>query len=116
VARRLFPRCAWLYPKGNNHRALPGLLRTALVEGRDFAEFMIHSSELMPGGSPRFPTARSIEILYDTLEALFAFARRAFIGQTLSEYHARFTAAGRDSGSGSPPAPCTKLGVVSVAR
>jgi hypothetical protein len=98
VARRLWPRCAWLYPKGNNHRALPGLLRAALADGRDHAEFMIHSSELMPGGGPRFPTDRSIEVLYDTLEALFASARKGFAACTLSEYCQRFMTARKQSG------------------
>jgi hypothetical protein len=92
VARRLFPRLARLDPKGYNHRALPRLLRTALVESRDYAELMLHSSELMPGGSPNFPTARSIEGLYDVLEELFAIARRKFTGLTLDEYFERFTA------------------------
>jgi hypothetical protein len=92
VAHRLFPRLAWLYPKGNNHRFLPRLLRAVLAEGRDYAEFMIHSSELMPGGSPRFPTARTIETLYETLEALFEMAHQNFVGQTMNEYRARFLA------------------------
>jgi hypothetical protein len=93
VARRLFPRCAWLYPKGDNYRSLPRLLRAVTEGGREHAEFMIHSSELMPGESPRFPTPRSIEALYDTMEALFACARADFTGYTLSEYFERFTAA-----------------------
>jgi hypothetical protein len=65
-----------------------------MASSRDYAEFMIHSSELMPGGSPRFPTADSIEALYDTLEALFASACAAFTGCTMSEYFERFTAVG----------------------
>jgi hypothetical protein len=105
VARRLFPRLAWLYPKGNNHRALPRLLHAVAVEGRDHAEFMIHSSELMPGGSPRFPTDRSIEVLYDALEALFASARKTFAAYTLSEYHDRVMAA-----EGNGPLPVTGAG------
>lgn len=99
VANRLFPRCAWLYP-GKYHRAMPSLLRTTAAAGRDFAEFMIHSSELMPGGSPRYPTARSVDGLYRCLEKLFAAARRDFVGLTLTEYHDRFAAAHRP-----PPAP-----------
>jgi hypothetical protein len=95
VARRLFPRCAWLYPKGNNHRALPGLLRAVEIGGRDHAELMIHSSELMPGGSPRFPSHRSIAVLYDTLEALFTLASKRFVGNTLSQYFHRFTSTTR---------------------
>jgi hypothetical protein len=93
VANRLFPRLAWLYPKGNNHRWLSRLLLAAKEKGRDYAEFMIHSSELMPACSPRFPTADSVEALYDTLEALFAMAHADFRGCTLSEYVDRFTGA-----------------------
>jgi hypothetical protein len=93
VANRLFPSLAWLYPKGANHRWLPRLLQTVLRERRDFAEFMIHSSELMPGGSPNFPTSASIERLYETLEELFALAARNFEPMTMREYHRRFAAA-----------------------
>ena len=39
----------------------------------------------MPGGSPRFQTARSIESLYEDMERLFA-AAGGFAGRTLSEY------------------------------
>ena len=46
---------------------------------------MIHSSELMPGGSPNFPTERSIERLYETLESLFAFAAARFRPVTMGE-------------------------------
>jgi hypothetical protein len=99
VARRLFPRLAWFYPKGYNHRALPGLVAAVKHAGRDHLAFMIHSSELMPGCSPNFPTARSIERLYDTLEALFASARDDFVGLTMAEYHDRFAAA---RGGGAP--------------
>lgn len=92
VANRLFPSLTWLYPKGNNHRWLRRLLYSVLREGRDFAEFMIHSSELMPGGSPNFPTADKIERLYETLEDLFALAARNFEPMTMREYHSRFVA------------------------
>jgi hypothetical protein len=90
VAHRLFPRQAWLYPWGNNHRPLPGLIRAALRQGWNYAEFMIHSSELMPGGSPHFPTPASVEALYDTLESLFSLVAGSFVGFTLQEYYERF--------------------------
>lgn len=90
VANRLFPKLAWLYPKGNNHRFLTRLLRTALEEKREHAEFMIHSSELMPGGSPNFPTEGSIERLYEALEELFSFAGDHFEMATLGEYRDQF--------------------------
>ncbi len=91
VSNRLFPRLAWLYPKGKNHRMLPRLMQTALHERRDFAEFMIHSSELMPGGSPNFPNGPAIERLYVALESLFAFAKEQFQPVTMHEYYKRFT-------------------------
>jgi hypothetical protein len=90
VARHFWPDIAWFYPKGHNHQWLPGVLRAARADGRDFVEFMIHSSELMPGGSPNFPTVRSIDALYATLEPLFAEAAKSFVGLTMAEYHDRF--------------------------
>lgn len=104
VANRLFPTWAWLYP-AKFHRAMLGLLRAAAVDGRDYAEFMIHSSELMPGGSPRYPTARSIEALYRCLDKLFAAARRDFVGLTLSEYHDRVVSVTRPAHAPARRAP-----------
>jgi hypothetical protein len=86
VIGRLFPRALWLRPDGRNGRRLAGLLRTALAEGRDYIQFMLHSSELMPGGSPRFRSARTVEALYEDLERLFSAAVEGFAGRTLGEY------------------------------
>ncbi len=92
VARHFFPDLVWLYPKGFNHRQLPLLLDAVLHANGDYAEFMIHSSELMPGGSPRYPTERSIEELYDVLEVLFEKARKFFVPTTMKEYYDRVNA------------------------
>lgn len=105
VARRLFPQQTWLYPKGKNHRLLPPLLRAVCGQERDFAEFMIHSSELMPGGSPNYPSPKSIEALYDALELLFSLARDRFDGCTLSEYDRRFRASHSIRAGGGPRSP-----------
>jgi peptidoglycan/xylan/chitin deacetylase (PgdA/CDA1 family) len=86
VTDRLFPRALWLRPDGRNGRRLLGLLRTALAEGRDYVQFMLHSSELMPGGSPRFRSAKSVEALYEDLERLFSAATEGFVGRTVGEY------------------------------
>jgi hypothetical protein len=48
--------------------------------------FMTHSSELMPGGSPYFPTTAHIEDLYESLDALFADVATRFRGMTLSNF------------------------------
>ena len=55
-----------------------------------YAQFMLHSSELMPGGSLTFPTKDAIERLYDDLEALFDSVRGRFMGSTLKEFRHRY--------------------------
>jgi hypothetical protein len=58
-----------------------------LASGAPYAEFTLHSSEFMPGGGPNFPDERSIERLYEHMEALFEAAARDFVGATLAEFH-----------------------------
>lgn len=84
---------AWLRPNGRNLRAMVGLAEQVRAEGGDYLELMLHSSELMPGGSPAFPREADIERLYGDLEALFAAIGGAFRGATLAEYHRFKTAA-----------------------
>lgn len=84
---RLFPPIVQLRPGRGNLRQLLGVLRRARAEGRDYVEFMLHSSEFMPGGSPTFRTEADIERLYDDLNALFGAARQGgWRGATLGEY------------------------------
>ena len=53
----------------------------------DYAMFMLHSSEMMPGGSPSFPNEDSIERLYECIERLFAYAKRCgYEGCKLSDF------------------------------
>lgn len=89
VGNRLFP-VYWLRPRGGNVRQMLTLLQWAVEEGRDYVEFMLHSSELMPGGSPRFPTEKEIELLYADMEQVFQAAARSFQGRTMQEYHQHF--------------------------
>src|SRR3569833_1215852 len=77
--------------RGNRSRML-AVLERAKRENRGYVEFMTHSSELMPGASPYFPDAESVEELYRSLEALFAHASRDFHGQTLAEFREGFDA------------------------
>jgi hypothetical protein len=62
------------------------ILRHALEHDRPCVVLATHSSELMPGCSPFFPTAASIERLYDRLDALFCAAAKNFRGMTLCEF------------------------------
>jgi hypothetical protein len=88
--QHFFPQAAWLRPRGNNLNEMLRILQAARREGRAYVEFMLHSSEFMPGGSPTFPTAVSIERLYDDLETLFSTATQHFQGATLSEFRSTF--------------------------
>lgn len=53
----------------------------------DYLEFMLHSSELMPNGSPYFKDENAIEELYITIEKVFAYAKQlGYEGVTMSQY------------------------------
>ncbi len=95
VCNRLWPRVTWLRPNGENRKAMLKILPWAIREGRDYVEFMLHSSELMPGGSPTFQSDEDIEALYADMEPLFAAACEKFQGATLAEYAAAHQTAGR---------------------
>jgi hypothetical protein len=48
---------------------------------------MLHSSELMPGGSPTFKSKADVERLYRDLRLLFSRVAGRFEAATLSEFH-----------------------------
>jgi hypothetical protein len=88
LAGRFYPRAQWLRPNGYNLKNMLRVLDLARRQERPFVEFMLHSSEFMPGGSPVFPTTESIERLYGDLEELMRRAAREYRGATLSEFTA----------------------------
>lgn len=92
VIRKLWPPVVWLRPNGRNKRQMLWLVDQVLFSGDYYAEFMLHSSELMPGGSPVFRTANDIERLYDDLEALFLAVADRFTARTMVEYYGEFVA------------------------
>ncbi|MDR0771204.1 MAG: deacetylase [Burkholderiales bacterium] len=82
------PSVAWLRPRGGNVTAMQTLAARVLTEpAADYLEFMLHSSEFMPGGSPTFQTAEHIEKLYADLETLFSWLATRCRGATLEEYY-----------------------------
>jgi len=89
---RLMPPLSWLRPNGGNTRAMLRLLRRALAEHRPYVEFMLHSSELMPGGSPTFQDEQSIDRLYRQMRTLLGAARGRFHPLTLTEFARRYAA------------------------
>ena len=98
-ANYAWPAQAWLSPvqrclRGVEQRQLDVLLdlaRARRAEGATHLEFMLHSSELMPGGSPTFRTESDIERLYAALEALFHELKGWCRGMTLQEFHAQLS-------------------------
>lgn len=57
----------------------------------DYLMFMMHSSELMPGGSPYFPDLQSIERMYAEIEEYFSFVTAlGYKGITIAEYNELF--------------------------
>ena len=87
VVRKLMqPDLIWLRPNGRNIKYMKRIIDRCVEENRPYAMFMLHSSELMPGGSPTFRDEESIERLYDHLNELFEYASKSFSGSTMEEY------------------------------
>ncbi|HYH19461.1 MAG TPA: hypothetical protein VD995_12665 [Azospirillum sp.] len=81
-----FAAIDWLRPNGRNRAAMIGLAARLWRSDAPYAQFALHSSELMPGGSPTFRTAEDIERLYRDLEALFDAIAPHYAGCTLREF------------------------------
>ncbi|WP_025902416.1 polysaccharide deacetylase family protein [Tatumella sp. UCD-D_suzukii] len=84
------PSVYWLRPARNNLNDMLRVVDRNLSAGQDYVEFMLHSSEFMPGGSPTFQSKSSIDALYDDLTALFETIHHRFSGKTLVEYYNDF--------------------------
>jgi len=74
----------WLRPALSNNDMMREVLRG---RQQNYAEFMMHSSEMMPGGSPYFRTREDIENLYRNIELLFEIVSEDYAGITLYEYY-----------------------------
>ena len=83
------PSVNWLRPAGGNVAQMIAVAEKCLAQGNDYVEFMLHSSEFMPGGSPTFKDDAAIEGLYQDLEQLFAWLAQRTQGMTLAEYYQR---------------------------
>ncbi|VAX77140.1 Putative conserved hypothetical protein [Serratia symbiotica] len=83
------PSMHWLRPSGNNLNQMKKVTESALAHSYDHLQFMLHSSELMPGGSPIFKTDADIEVLYRNLETLFDWLRHRTVNMTLGEFYTK---------------------------
>ena len=74
-AKKIAPPPRWLCPtpvhERHNFGAILQLAQRKRSDGASHMEFTLHSSELMPGGSPAYHDEADIDRLYDCLETLF---------------------------------------------
>jgi len=85
TGRKKMPITAWLRPNGRNIADMLSIVENAETEDK-YLEFMIHSSELMPGGSPTFPNKAAIEKLYGDMEKLFTKISQSYSGIALRDF------------------------------
>jgi hypothetical protein len=83
----LLGKNVWLRPNGNNLHEMTALIDHIQHSDSDYLMIMLHSSELMPGGSPTFKTPESVERLYGDLEQIFTRIAQNFKGATLNDYY-----------------------------
>ena len=81
---------SWLRPNLTNRTEMLEIIKYISDSNYGFAEFMLHSSELMPGGSPTFNNNGKIEKLYQDIDEVFSFANSlGYRGMSLSDYAMR---------------------------
>lgn len=88
----LFGEQLWLRPFKISKDYLEVLSQKMLKEiNTDYFEFMIHSSELIPGGSPYLKSQEDVEQLYNVMEWYFNYIHNfGFIGSSLADYGKRW--------------------------
>lgn len=86
VKHRIFGQKVWIRPNGNNIKEILAALDKIKFSDDGYIMFMLHSSEMMPGGSPTFPDEQSIENLYNDMDTIFRCASDYCIGKTIGEY------------------------------
>jgi len=92
VLRRRLGRKVWLRPTGRNLNRMTTLVDEVTAEhDNSYLEFMLHSSELMPGGHPRLQTDADVDRMYRCIEGLFDYVQGSVRGCTLSDYALELT-------------------------
>ncbi len=87
IRQKCTGRPLWFRPNGENLNQLIWLAEKIAEENEsDYLMFMLHSSELLAAGSPRFKTNNSIEDLYRQLRKLFKKISEKYVGETLGNY------------------------------
>lgn len=77
----------WLRSGIRNLEEMKYIIHENDLVGKKFAEYMIHSSELMPGANPTFKTQKDIEVMYTDLSKLFQYSyENGYRGATFSSW------------------------------
>lgn len=78
----------WLRPIPKSAKQMKTLTQRVIQEdNNDYLEMMIHSSELMPGGSPYFKTQEDIENMYRMIEDYFRYVSDlGYTGELLKNF------------------------------
>ncbi len=93
VTRLVFGRYQWIRPNQYSSLNIKEMKKVIDLCNNDnhCIMFMIHSSELMPGGSPTFKSEQDIERLYSIIESIFKYVKDSgYIGMTLRDYYNYF--------------------------
>lgn len=79
----------WIRPdKTLNGKKIKHTIKKIENENNEYIMFMIHSSELMPNGSPNFKNDKEIDMLYHVIEEIFIeIKNNGYIGCTLEEFY-----------------------------
>lgn len=77
----------WFRPSLSSEKEIMQLIDEKVRDKQNYVEFMMHSSEFMPGGSPYYKNEREIEELYEGLERIFDHVNDFFEGKTLKEFY-----------------------------
>lgn len=92
VLNKLFFQKKWLriFPE-SNPKDWKKIYQSAKKNNLPVMEFMIHSSELMAGGSPYSKTAESVERIYKNLEVMFEYFKSQGVeGVSMKEFVSSF--------------------------
>lgn len=92
LLNHIFFRQKWLRIFHNSKtKDWEAVYKSAVVNNLPVLEFMIHSSELMPGASPYAKTADSVDVIYSKLESMFKFFQEKNLqGETLTSFAIKY--------------------------
>lgn len=90
IRKNLNKAAVWMRPNGKNLQDLIWLADEVYKTPGTYLEFMLHSSELMPGGSPTFRTQQDIEKLYNDLNILFQHLKKQYIGIGITDFSNKY--------------------------